>query len=547
MMVCLSFVVRAELDYPIVERNGKDYYEYTIQKGDGLYAIGKKFKVSQKELFDANPGLTENIREGAKLYVPVKQKRKDRGAAQTIHIVEDKQTPYSIARMYNMPLDTLIRYNPGIRNGIIHTGDTLIISYQKAIAAKEEVVKRESSTVVEIPETIVVREKETLYSISKTYNVPMSTLLTLNPSAEDGLKKGQTLRLRPAKEGEAPQDSAAVRPREAKPEQARQAVADANALKIAYILPFTNEKTTEANFIEFYRGSLIALDRARTDNAINRDIEVWAWDTRGKKEVLDSILALDALKKVDVIIGPGFTHELEAVLRYAKNHGKKIVVPFSSHIEKGLYFEKLYQFNPPQDWWWNIAIRKELNEHPAERYLIGHTGNSKKGKALANKLKSILQELHKTCYELDMTESNADSLVKANARGNTVLLLANNSGVEVRPLVDNIAASYHSNVTVWGFGKWGTTVRRFAPTMYYSLFYDQATEAYENKYISFFKHRAVHSDIRFDLLGYDITTFVVNKNGTYMQSDVNFVKIDGRWVNNKIYRVNWNGYTLSVE
>ena len=217
------------------------------------------------------------------------------------------------------------------------------------------------------------------------------------------------------------------------------------------------------------------------------------------------------------------------------------------HIDRTLYFDKLYQFNPPQEWWWNIAIRRELNANPADRYLIGHVGTNQRGAALAAKLTSILREQHKQYVELDLKADNADSTVKANMRGNTVLLLANQSGLDVRSVVDNLADSYHSNLVMWGFGKWGNIARRYAPMLYYSLFYDQADETYETKYLKLFKHKAVHSDVRFDLLGYDITTFVVNPGGTYLQSEINFIKSDGRWVNNKIYRVYWNGYTLSAE
>ncbi|MCQ2344202.1 MAG: LysM peptidoglycan-binding domain-containing protein [Paludibacteraceae bacterium] len=547
--LCMAVIAIADPDYPIVQKDGRDYYQYTIQKGDGLYAIGKKFGVSQADLHNANPGLTENIREGAKLLIPIKKQRKRQETPQTIHVVEEKQTPYSIAKIYNVPLDTLIRYNPSIRNGIIHTGDTLIISYEKAITKNDNAVKHSSENVIEIPETIIVKERETLYSISRTYNVPMSTLLDLNPSAEDGLKKGQTLRLKPTAALVVSEEKAQEAAPVATPvvSSRKEAKADADALKIAYILPFSNGKTIEASFIEFYRGSLIALNRAKTTNAIDRDVEVWAWNTQGQKSVLDSILALDDLKKVDVIIGPGFTYELEPVIRYAKEHGKKIIVPFSSHIDKSLFYDKLYQFNPSQDYWWNVSIRREMNAHPADRYIIAHCTDNQKGNAFANKLISVLNEQRKSYVNVNITPENADSLIRANLGGRTVLLIANNSGVDVRNIVDAMSEKYYNNLTLWGFGKWGASSRRFAPTIYGSLFFDRSDEAYENDYLAYFKHKAVRSDVRFDLLGYDITTFVINKNGKYLQSDINFVKMDGRWLNTRIYRVTWNGFTLSAE
>lgn len=543
----LTAALWAQTDCPVVEHNGREYYQYTIQKGDGLYAIGKRFNVTQAELFQANPGLKESIREGDKLLIPIKQKRRTRTAEAQYHVVTDRQTPYSIARMYNIPLDTLIRYNPSIRSGIIKTGDSLVVAYGHTIVPDADRLSRASAdTVVEIPETIVVKARETLYSISRTYNIPIHDLIDLNPEVENGLKKGQTIRLKAS----APKSQAVTAEAETKGETKGEAVKPATAaghpLRIAYILPFTNDQKVEQTFVEFYRGSLLALDRARA--SLRRDIEVWAWNTHGQRAVLDSILALDALKQADVVIGPGFTHELDQVLAYCKRHNKKVIVPFSSKIDKAWYNDNLYQFNPPQELWWRRAIRQEINRHPAQKYIIAYPGVNQQGRTFASETMAILRDMKLRFVQVDITAENADSLLRVHAQEKCVMLLANSSGPEVRPIVQRIVDFRPDDLTLWGFGRWGATAKLYNPTFICSLFHDRADQAYEDLYLEHFKHRAPKTpDVRFDLLGYDITTFAVDPDGRYLQSDLNFVKQEGRWLNQTAYLLYWNGSNFYTE
>lgn len=558
--ICLWVVVYGQ-NYPTVERNGRQYYVYTVQRGDGLYSIAKKFSVKQSDLYAANEGLTENLKEGQKMYIPTKYKVNKSQDAKTQHVVVQGETPSMIAKMYNIALDSLLRNNPQIRRGMIYPGDTLVISRAQNIEKKAGTAVR---TVLEenavAPETIVVAKGETLYSISKKYNIAIHDIIDLNPSVEEGLKAGMTLRLKkeePKKEEvpavaavetkEPENQQAAAKEEEKEDEPAVMVVADKNAMKIAYILPLSKGGKAESMFVEFYRGALLALDRARIDNAIEKDIEIWTYDTKGEQSVLDSILRLEELKKVDVIVGPGYTNELEPVLRFAKANKKMIIVPFSSKIERSWYFDKLYQFNPAQDWWWERALRKELSAN-VDKVIIGYCGRNDKGMSFGNTTANMLRQKGIPYVNVEMSAGNVDSIVRAEAKGNTVLLLASNSGPEVRGILDKMAENPMSNVTVWGFGRWGNSIiKKYNRTVYGSLFYYAEDEAYENLYQTLYNFKATGIDVRYDLLGYDITTFVVNKDGKYLQSEIDFKAIDGRWLNTRIYRVFWNGTKFVVE
>ena len=70
--LCIVHCAFSQIDYPIVEKNGQNYYEYTINPGEGLFAIARKFGVKQNDLHKANENLSTNVKAGDKILIPIK-------------------------------------------------------------------------------------------------------------------------------------------------------------------------------------------------------------------------------------------------------------------------------------------------------------------------------------------------------------------------------------------------------------------------------------------------------------------------------------------
>jgi len=62
--------------YSTKKINGKEYFLYTVQQGEGIYGISKKFDVTQEELSKVNPEINSGLKNGQQLLVPVTQKNK---------------------------------------------------------------------------------------------------------------------------------------------------------------------------------------------------------------------------------------------------------------------------------------------------------------------------------------------------------------------------------------------------------------------------------------------------------------------------------------
>ncbi|MDR0829865.1 MAG: ABC transporter substrate-binding protein [Prevotellaceae bacterium] len=149
----LAFSMAWAQDYPKTTIDGKEFYQYTPEKGKGYYDINRKFGVSQAEVEEYNPYLKEKgIQANKIILIPVKKTESKPAAivAETTvkqqinfteHTVEKKETVFSIAQKYGVAIDSIYKYNPDSREKI-RKGDVLKIPQYtaKPVEVKQEVV-----------------------------------------------------------------------------------------------------------------------------------------------------------------------------------------------------------------------------------------------------------------------------------------------------------------------------------------------------------------------------------------------------------------------
>ena len=108
------------------------------------------------------------------------------------HEIKKGESIYGIAKQYNWDLDELVRLNPNsaseMKKGTrlyYPTGKVTVISEVKEEPVAEDVEYE--------PIRHVVKKGETVYSISKKYNVPLDVIYAAYPQAKYGIKAGETL------------------------------------------------------------------------------------------------------------------------------------------------------------------------------------------------------------------------------------------------------------------------------------------------------------------------------------------------------------------
>lgn len=120
------------------------------------------------------------------------------GQSYTKHIVQKGETITTIAQKYKVTPYDIYKLNPDAQNGIQPNATVLIPKSTQTVAAKPEAKPAEakpvSKPIVKTPQKHTVKPKETLYSITKLYNISQETLEKNNPFLKtDGLQPGQEL------------------------------------------------------------------------------------------------------------------------------------------------------------------------------------------------------------------------------------------------------------------------------------------------------------------------------------------------------------------
>ncbi|BBE19944.1 LysM-repeat proteins and domains [Aquipluma nitroreducens] len=215
VVICL-FVLSISIFNPCfsqkqVEISGVKYILHTVIKSETVFNICQKYKVSQKDIMQANPGLPGILKAGSTVKIPVAtvsqetEKPEPAGEAQPAteeefyyHKVAPKQTLFSIAKQYGITANDLIRNNPELTNGIV-PGQVLKIpvSITNVDAQKANDI---ASTQIDVSEYSVhpVVSGETLYSLEQRYGISHDEMMKFNPALQNGLKAGMKLKI-PAK------------------------------------------------------------------------------------------------------------------------------------------------------------------------------------------------------------------------------------------------------------------------------------------------------------------------------------------------------------
>ncbi|MCL9806882.1 LysM peptidoglycan-binding domain-containing protein [Flavobacterium amniphilum] len=182
---------------------------HEVQPKETLFSIARLYNVSVKDLDALNAEvLKEGLKIGMKIAIPNKKKTIS-GQARIInnetifHVVQAKETKYSISKKYGITIEQLELQNPEIINGLTE-GNKLAInkSMLKAKNENEElmIALAEKQAVVEKSkaQNAKIEDLEDRLTVQKELNKKMITLnkLNINLNAIDETKTGSVEKLR---------------------------------------------------------------------------------------------------------------------------------------------------------------------------------------------------------------------------------------------------------------------------------------------------------------------------------------------------------------
>lgn len=593
--------------------NGKEYYRYKVQASEGLYAISRKFGVSQSEINNINPQIHDGLKAGQTILIP--KTTASHSAAPSVkkiadnteyvtHTVERRQTLFAISRKYNVTQDEIIQANPQIKERGLQPGDVIRIPVNKttpktaeeqtpvktetdgnqAPVKKEEIkttqTVKPAEKVLHIGSegsyiTHVVEPKETFYSISKKYNVTVQEIKDLNPESGDVLKTGMTLKI-PFKSG-SETSSKTTAPETSVPEpkttsttttttqttviqQPKQTLSK-DTYKIAFLLPFMlsgnqNDPTVE-KFVEFYMGSLLAINNAKNGDM---NYEIFTYDIEKTETMVYEVINKPEMQEMDLIIGPAYTTQTAVLADFAKRHKINTVIPFSSKISYIDSNPYIFQFNPDQELQNEFTLNLLKNRFEGANLLFVETGNVKMSDDGLDFFNFLMKKLDKQKVEYKkISGSDADNIQNYLFTDKYNLIIFDTEDEKSVQTYLNKLYDLHTkyNLGVLGQYAWRNTKSKKPHMFYISPFAGNktATDFYEQEYQKYYGKMRSGTNPRFDLLGYDLTTFFLStmKNDGFtfnrttpsltfdngVQSDLHFVKTgkNGGYVNQKLYLI----------
>ncbi|WP_163717966.1 LysM peptidoglycan-binding domain-containing protein [Mangrovibacterium lignilyticum] len=176
------------------------YVSYTVNQGETIFSISRAFNLSQEDLIAANPSLKAGLRTGQQLQIPSNPKAQVQEELPSFYTYKVKRgnTLHYIAKRFGVTVEDILKYNPEAERGI-QKGDKLRIPDKNDLVRikkqAEQAAPQKEEKVVVTTITHTVQPGETLYGISRKYQVPIADVLRLNPDAGRGLGVGMELKI----------------------------------------------------------------------------------------------------------------------------------------------------------------------------------------------------------------------------------------------------------------------------------------------------------------------------------------------------------------
>ena len=390
---------------------------HTVQAKETIYGISKQYGIPMDELYKANPKIEKNgIHPGDLIIlpsknnvaVPVKKDDKviisDEGPTNLVEFddpnftyvtIQPKETVYNLVKKYKISEATLNTLNPQLKTRGLEVGDvikipkntsnktfsvpngshlikkgetlyTLSKQYNVSVddfyaenpelqlGVKEGMVvkipKKSGSVVIE-ENTInyVVQNGDSAYSILQKYNTTLDELLRLNPQAIDGLKAGMTLKLPLQKNAKIVQYGAAGKLKRI----------NDNEINVVMMLPFdvaNNPQLKNSQAMQFYTGAKVALTRLMKKG---KNVNIKVIDS--KNGSIQDILSTTDFTKTDAVFAPLNVSDVTEVASFFSNSGVAVISPYANEDSLNT-FADLIIANPKDE---SIAdqIIEEINKN----------------------------------------------------------------------------------------------------------------------------------------------------------------------------------------
>ncbi|WNW01649.1 LysM peptidoglycan-binding domain-containing protein [Tenacibaculum sp. HL-MS23] len=367
----------------------KRYISYKVQEGETMRDIANRLDMKTKDLLRLNPDVGRKPDANTVIVIPnpeiktgisstttdtdetivdndtinenssdsiEEETPKNTVFQQTIyeyenHTVQAGETVYRITKLYDISKDELIEWNPDfptIKNNILSIGQVL------KVKSVEKVITIDREEVLEKFLTHTVKSKETVYSLTRFYNISKEDLIRLNPEypgiKNNELSIDQLIKIKPIEEVNPNENFAFY----------KDSIQKNAMIDVAILLPFKlkeykttaakdifsseNNSASLANMVtDFYMGAEIAIDSIKKQGIL---VNTTVFDTGNRDDNVPLILTENKLDSTDVVIGPFYSDKAALIARKVR---VPVVFPHFSNSQDTFSAAKLIKSAPDKN------------------------------------------------------------------------------------------------------------------------------------------------------------------------------------------------------
>lgn len=443
-VACSQVVVERSKDKVII--SGIQYYIHQVKKGETAYSISKAYGITVEELAKENPPVISGTKEGQALRIPVAKvtevkhtepspvvKQHDE-SKYIYHTMVPGETIYSLSKSYGVSENEILRSNTGIDINKLSIGTEIAIprreftgSKQKSEDQNKKISYREDQNKKISYHKVL--QGESFSSIAEKYGLSVRELKKENKNLRFP-QVGDFIRI-PVKDMEV-QEAEVINP-DTVPTIAEKPIFERErpvgfsevgnlmgSLNVAVLLPFYLEENSSRSeietsnsekgksvqneilrgedwiyprsldFVEMYEGILIAADTLRS---LGLDVNIYPYDIKSDTVEITRLIKSGKLAKMDLIIGPVYSHNLTIVASYARNLNIPVVSPVPLINNSALsgnpnLFMSISSLEVAQ-----VALAKKVSENYNNNFVFIHSDTTGTDPYIQRFRKQIIKEL----------------------------------------------------------------------------------------------------------------------------------------------------------
>lgn len=502
----------------------EDIINHTVAQGETVYSIAAAYHTTVQEIYRLNPKAEKGIKVGQKIKVP---KVKLVVSGYSTHLIEPKETLYSVSRMYKISENDVKEANPGLSESNFRAGQSIKIP--QFSGSTHTIAPTEQSSV----ETYLVKKKETLYSISKANNISVSDLLNANPPLKDGgLKEGMTIVI-----PDVNQSIISDFPLNTTVFTETPYASKGELVKIGVLLPFLDKKgsVSKEKLTEYYEGFLLAVKQLK-DKGLNAEIYTFDIGAEKNTKKLESLLGTTEMNSLHLIIGGVSKQQIDVLANFSNKTGIKYAMPFGSSESIGSN-PTLFQITSSHSSLYPEIMEAFKNQYKNDNIIfVSEAGSNNNESKFIDQLKKELSTSgiqFKTTATTSSLTSDITAVLSSSKKN--VLIPTSSSELTLQRVITAIG-EVESNISLFGYPEWQIyaqhkqALHKYDAHIFSIYFVNEQMREVQNfgeEYKKWYNKPLINSFPKYAYLGYDAGLFfltALNRYGSSFETEINSLK-----------------------